>query len=335
MNGNSERDKDTAQAAAEWWTRLRDVRRDDSAAVRWLEWTTADASRIDAFERVDELANQLGALGDEAREELLREFAPRPRWRRHWLALAAACALAALVTAWVMLHPFGMDAVQTESISTATAVERDVSLLDGSHVALGGATELHTRFARDLRHVELARGEAFFEVAHDVSRPFIVAAGEVSIRAVGTAFNVRRTGERVTIAVTEGRVRITSSDNDSMARASGPDALEAKAGQQVSYDPHASGLAVVGISPTRATSWRDHRLEFVNEPLEVVIANINRYSTRPLHIADAQTGALTFTGTVRPEALDGWLRALGKIEPVLVSCGDDALTRASCEQKPR
>ena len=67
----------------------------------------------------------------------------------------------------------------------------------------------------------------------------------------------------------------------------------------------------------------------------VVIANINRYSTRPLHIADAQTAALTFTGTVRPEALDGWLRALGKIQPVRVTIGDDAITLASSEQKPR
>ncbi len=146
---------------------------------------------------------------------------------------------------------------------------------------------------------------------------------------------MRRTGERVTIAVTEGRVRITSSDDDSMARSTGPDALEAVAGQQVSYDPHAAGLAVVSISPARATSWRDHRLEFVNEPLDVVIANINRYSTRPLRIADARTGALIFTGTVRPDTLDGWLRALDRILPVRVTRTADAITLASSEQNPR
>ena len=240
-----------------------------------------------------------------------------------------------MATGFVMLRPVDADKVQTENISTATGVERDVSLADGSHVALGGASELRTRFARDLRQVELARGEAYFEVAHDTTRPFIVAAGAVSIRAVGTAFNVRRTGERVTIAVAEGRVRITGSDGDSMARATGADALEAVAGQQISYDPHASGLAVVGISPGQATSWRDHRLEFVNEPLDVVVANINRYSLRPLRIADAQTATLTFTGTVRPDALDGWVRALGKILPVRVTADDDAITLASSDRKPR
>lgn len=322
------------QSAAEWWTRLRDPHRDDDAATRWLEWTTADASRIDTFERVDELANQLGALDARARVTMLREFAPAVSWRRRWLpALAAACIVSAIATAFVMLRPFAIDRVQVETIVTPIAVDRDFSLADGSRVALGGASELRTRFARDLRQVELAKGEAFFQVAHDTTRPFIVAAGAVSIRAVGTAFNVRRTGERVTIAVTEGRVRISGSDDDSMARASGPDALEAVAGQQVSYDPHASGLAVVGISPAQATGWRDHRLEFVNEPLNVVVANINRYSVKPLRIVDPQVETLTFTGTVRPDAVDGWLRALGRILPVRVATAGDAITLASSERK--
>jgi transmembrane sensor len=331
-------DPGTVQAAAEWWTRLRDPRRDDEAAARWLEWTSADGARVDAFERIDELASQLGAIDPSARAAFVREFAPRPAWRRRWLPLAAAAtfAAAALATGWfAVLRPRTLEQVPTESISTAIAVERDVALADGSRVALGGASELHTRFARDLRQVELARGEAYFEVAHDAARPFVVAAGAVSIRAVGTAFNVRRTGERVTIAVTEGRVRITGSERDSIVRASGADALEAVAGQQVSYDPRASGLAVVGISPAQATSWRDHRLEFVNEPLDVVVANINRYSTRPLRIADAQVETLTFTGTVRPDALDGWLRALGRILPVRVAIGADAVTLASIDRKPR
>lgn len=332
-NGEDER----IEAAAEWWTRLRDPHRDDDAATRWLEWTTADTSRIDTFERVDELANQLGAIDPDARAALLREFAPRSLWRRHWLplTLAAACLVAAVATGFTLLRPRAAAPGVTENFATTIAIERNVSLADGSRVALGGASELHTRFAHDLRQVELARGEAYFEVAHDASRPFIVAAGAVSIRAVGTAFNVRRTGERVTIAVTQGRVRITGSESDSMSRATGADALEAVAGQQVSYDPRASGLAVVSISPAQATSWRDHRLEFLNEPLDVVVANINRYSVRPVRIVDAQIETLSFTGTVRPDALDGWLQALGKILPVRVTTTGGTIVLASSERRPR
>lgn len=335
MNDDDSGKVEPTQTAADWWTRLRDPRRSDDSARRWLDWTTADASRIDAFERIDELASQLGSIDPEARAALLREFSPQSAWRTHWLALtlAAACAVVIVTGGVLTLRSTAPATGKDERFTTAIAIDRDVALLDGSRVSLGGASELEAHFERDLREVELAKGEAYFEVAHDASRPFIVAAGAVSIRAVGTAFNVRRTGERVTIAVTEGRVRITSSEGASMSRASGADALEAVAGQQVSYDPHASGLAVISISPAQATSWRDHRLEFVNEPLDIVVANINRYSTRPLRIADAQIGALTFTGTVRPDALDGWLRALGKILPVHVATSADAVTLSASERK--
>ncbi|HEX6834535.1 MAG TPA: FecR domain-containing protein [Rudaea sp.] len=319
-------------AAAEWWTRLRDPQRGAGTEAQWLEWSTADARRLDAFERIDDLAVRLRGLDDEARRAFVREFAPRANARHTWIAAAAAVVAVVLGGACLAWPSLAARDVQTENFSTAVAVDRNIDLADGSHVALGGASRLQTRFGRDLREVTLSTGEAFFQVAHDTSRPFIVAAGAVSIRAVGTAFNVRRTGEHVTIAVTEGRVRIASSDDAAMAKTSGADALEAVAGQEVTYNPRASGLAVTAMSPALATSWRDHRLEFVNEPLDVVVANINRYSRRPLRIADAKLETLAFTGTVKPEAIDGWLKALPVILPVRV---DEAGDQVTIERKPR
>jgi transmembrane sensor len=318
---------DLNQRAAEWWTRLRDPGRGTGAETQWLEWSASDARRIDAFERVSDLAAGLRGLESHERRALAREFV-RPAMTQRRLKVWAAAAATLLIVggaiyfSWFRAIP---DDVQTRSYATAIATDRDIDLADGSRVALGGASQLNTRFGNDLREVTLSTGEAFFQVAHDTQRPFIVAAGAVSIRAVGTAFNVRRTGERVMIAVTEGRVRIASSDGISMAKTSGADALEAVAGQEVSYDPRASGLAVTSISPAQATGWRDHRLEFVNEPLDVVVANINRYSPRHLRIADAQLNALAFTGTVKPDAIDSWLKALPKILPVRVAANADEI----------
>jgi transmembrane sensor len=327
---------DQLHAAAEWWVRLRDAQRNEPMHAHWLEWSTQNPRHIDSFERISELADQLGALGAQEKTVFIAEFAPRQAPRTPWLRWAMAAGFVAVALtggslAWLRMNS---ERVESANYSTAIAVDRDIALPDGSRVALGGASELRTRFAQDMRQVELDKGEAFFQVAHDTSRPFIVAAGEVSIRAVGTAFNVRRTGERVTIAVTEGRVRIASSDGAAMAKTSGADALEAVAGQQISYDPRASGLAVVSISPAQATLWRDHRLEFLNEPLDIVVANINRYSLRPLMLADAKLGNLTFTGTVKPEALDGWLRALPKILPVQIQASTDRITIAAIDRKP-
>ncbi|MBO9664771.1 FecR domain-containing protein [Dokdonella sp.] len=309
-------------AAADWWVRLRDPRRAARSEEQWLEWSGRDPRHPDAFARVSELGAQLGALDAEARQGFVREFAPR-RTRRWWpFALAASFLLAAVAVGTMLRDRLRADAVESASYATPVAVDRDIALSDGSQIALGGATQLTTHYTPARRDVDLGAGEAYFQVAHDTKRPFIVAAGKISIRAVGTAFNVRRTGERVTIAVAEGRVRVAGSEGAAIGKVSAADALEAVAGQQISFDPRASGLTVSAISPTRATSWREHRLEFVNEPLDSVVANINRYSTRPLVLADARLGTLAFTGTVDPAALDGWLRALPKILPVRV--GGDA-----------
>ncbi|MFT3791961.1 MAG: FecR domain-containing protein [Rudaea sp.] len=327
----------TLQAAADWWVRLRDPRRPARGEEQWLEWSGGDARRIDAFARVAELGAQLGALDAAAKREFVREFVPAAARAPRWLRFAAAASLVLAAAAGGMFfwrHPRTLP-IETESYATAVAVDRDIALSDGSRVALGGATRLTTHFAADRRDIDLSAGEAYFQVAHDTTRPFVVNAGEVSIRAVGTAFNVRRTGARVTIAVSEGRVRIASSEGLANGRLSAADALEAIAGQQISFDPRASGLTVGAISPARATSWREHRLEFVNEPLDSVVANINRYSTHALVLADAKLSGLAFTGTVDPGALDGWLKALPKILPLRVDVGTERVTIAAAERKPR
>ncbi|MBS0566866.1 MAG: FecR domain-containing protein [Proteobacteria bacterium] len=323
--------------AADWWTRLRDPRRAAHSDEQWLEWSRGDARRLDAFARVSELGAQLGTLDPETRREFVREFAPvRPRaWRVLGYAAAAAVlvAIAAAGTLAWQRHLAG--ATDAGSFATAVAIDRNVALADGSKIALGGATHLTTRYTRERRDVNLDAGEAFFQVAHDTTRPFIVAAGEVSIRAVGTAFNVRRTGERVTIAVAEGRVRITSSEGLANGRFSAAEALEAVAGQQISFDPRASGLTVGAIPPARAASWREHRLEFVNEPLASVVANVNRYSTRPLTLVDAKLGALVFTGTVDTTALDSWIEALPKILPLRVDADGQHVNLSAADRETR
>ncbi|WP_347260890.1 FecR domain-containing protein [Rudaea sp.] len=327
----------TLQTAADWWTRLRDPRRSARDEEQWLEWSGGDADRIDAFARVSELGAQLGALDDAAKLALVREFAPAPSraTRVRVFAIAASLLIAIAAGGAVLWQRHRTPAVEVENYATAVAVDRSITLSDGSQVALGGATRLATHFAGDRRDVALNAGEAYFQVAHDASRPFVVNAGEVSIRAVGTAFDVRRTGDRVTIAVAEGRVRIASSEGLANGRLSAAEALEAVAGQQISFDPRASGLTVGAISPGRAASWREHRLEFVNEPLDAVVADINRYSTRPLALADAKLGTLVFTGTVDTAALDSWIEALPKILPLRVDADGDHVTLSAADRETR
>lgn len=323
-------DEKTLRTAAEWWTRLRAPDSNVQTMEAWLEWTEADARHLEAFERVTELGNRLGTLDDVTRQQWAKEFARPAAPTRRWIPLAAAAsAVLALSAGYLAWNHFGSDTTP-QGYTSAVAQNRDITLPDGSTVSLGGASTLTTRFSDDERHVELDNGEAFFQVTHNPQRPFVVSVGDVSIHDIGTAFDVRRTGQRVTIAVTQGRVQITDSRGTAGAGAGG---LEAVAGQLVSYDPATSAMSVGSITPEQATAWRDDRLEFINEPLGVVVANVNRYSMRPVHIADADLEGLAFTGTVKADAIDSWLGALPQIFPLRVSENADQVTLSRSESE--
>ncbi|GAA0721727.1 FecR family protein [Dokdonella soli] len=308
------------QTAADWWARLRDPEVSDEVMQQWLEWVYADTRHLDAFEQVTDLGHRLGTLDDVTRRSFLGEFTqtpatlrPRPRFS---LSMAAGLA-AGLILIGYMTWNWMAPGVKQQVYASAVAENREITLPDGTRVALGGASRLATRFSKSQRQVELSAGEAFFQVVHDTEKPFVVTAGPLTIRDVGTAFDVRRTGGRVTIAVTEGRVHVEG--NVGATGSSQRSSIDAVAGQLVSYDPAAPAFTVGSVTAEQATAWRSDRLEFNNEPLGVVVANINRYSSRQIRIADAHLEALTFTGVIKTDAIDRWLGALPQVLPLRVS----------------
>jgi transmembrane sensor len=308
---------DTLHIAADWWMRLRAPDATDDTIDQWLAWTQQDARHLETFERVSELASRLGSLDTVSRQSLINAFGRPAVPKRNWVPLAAAASLGAVMLAGsIYLGWMRFDAnVTTQVYNSAIAQNRNITLPDGTQVALGAASAITTRFGKEQRRIDLKNGEAFFQVVHDTSRPFVVAAGDISVRDIGTAFDVRRTGERVTIAVTEGRVEILDTH---LKPGEAPRTLEVKAGQMVSYDPATSKMTIGSMPPEQATAWRNDRLEFIDEPLSVVIANVNRYSTQPLHIADDDLNKLSYTGSIRTDAIDSWLGALPQVFPLQV-----------------
>lgn len=313
----NERQKDMVWIAADWWVRLREPDADSDVVERWLTWTNEDRRHLETFERVNALAERLGKLDQPSRETLIHAFAHPVPPRRRWLPLAAAASVAAVVLAGAVYIGWTRVAspITTQIYQSGIAQNRDITLPDGTRVALGAASTIAMHYERDRRSVELRGGEAFFDVVHDTKRPFVVSAGDVSVHDIGTAFDVRRTGERVTVAVTQGRVSIA----DLRAETARHNTLEASAGQRVSFDPDAAGMIVGAMASSQATGWRDDRLEFVDEPLGVVIANVNRYASEPMHIADTDLNALSYTGTVRTDAIESWVSALPEVFPLRVS----------------
>lgn len=305
------------QAAAMRWTQLRDER---GSEAQWLEWSAADPRRVDAFSRVSELASQLRALPEESRHELLGEFAPQAAPSRRWLGLAAIAASLLVVAVAIGFGLLRQSGESSQTFVTAIAVDREFALPDGSRIALGGASRLQTHFAADLRQVELSAGEAFFQVAHDRDRPFIVAAGAVSIRAVGTAFNVRLRSDVVELTVTEGVVSVR--DNDHGDDKVQPAEIAAGGGAVV----RSGTIAVTPLDRelvSQRVAWREGIIALDGNTIEQAVAEFNRYRDHPMVIGDPRIASLRIGGRFEVRESDRFLAALQRSFPIRALPGAD------------
>lgn len=314
--------KERLEEAGQWWARLQepDVSPEDVSA--WLEWIESEPENRDAYQRIQELAQRLRVTGEQHSNRQRRGL--RMKWQAAALVLLS---VAGFVTWRIQPEP----PAATMAFSTPIAGIGQAPLPDGSKVSLGGATSIEAVYSDAARNIRLKEGEAFFEVQHERSqRAFMVQSGAISIRAVGTAFNVRKTGERVTVTVTEGKVQIARSDRSVLTLdgvTSGEPHALIVAGQQATYDPAANRLSVVtrGQDAKRALGWREQQLEFADDPLDTVIANINRYSPRHIEVRNVDLHQHYYTGTFQPNRLDEWLIAIERSFPVEIRASADAV----------
>jgi transmembrane sensor len=335
--------------AGEWLLRLQDDDLDQKEFSAWLQWHEADPLNRAAFEEAQaafESANGL-AIGErkvwaasliQARDERIVGSKPvetgAPYW--HWLAkivsqiaqprYAAALSLVALaagVFGWQALISNDGAQTLTTTFHTPRATHRLERLPDGSTIQLGAKSSVSLSFSREVRYLVLENGEAFFSVAKDPTRPFIVQAGAVAVRAVGTEFNVRRVGDSTIVSVREGKVDILQGipgigANAGVKHAARSDSVRIGAGEQVAARGTEPALAIKVISPQAIATWQSGRLEFADEPLHQVVATVNRYSAREIVITDQTLAALRVTGTLSEDRIDEWLRALPTTFPIRV-----------------
>jgi transmembrane sensor len=219
------------------------------------------------------------------------------------LGAALAAGLAAVVIA-VVPHPHRYD--------TGVGEIRQVPLSDGSVVAINTQSEVDVAMHDDLREITLKRGEAWFKVAHDTQRPFVVSAGRIRVRTVGTAFSVRRHDGGADVQVTEGVVETWSVGEAShrMRVAAGSKAYVAEDGMVPAMVPVPAPADI-----ERSLAWREGRIVLQGESLDEAVAQFNRYNTRKLVIADPELGAEKLVGqfrTTEPETFaDAVVTTLG------------------------
>ncbi len=178
-------------------------------------------------------------------------------------------------------------------LATAVGEVRRAPLADGSHVTLDTRSRIAVRYEPDTRLVVLESGEALFEVAKNAKRPFVVQAGNVRVRAVGTAFVVRRrSDDDVDVTVTQGVVDVWRETN------SPEPAVRLRAGSHASATP-TEITAPSELSPVKlleAVAWTSGVIDLNGQTLGEAAAEFNRYNRQIVVISDARLAAQTVVG---------------------------------------
>jgi transmembrane sensor len=301
----------------------------------FFQWLAEDARHGEwfahhqrAYKQFDSLVQWRPEHSDEPNPDLLAT----PFVKRRWILSMISAAAAAVLFGLFFLLPqqssdeFNGFLPEKGVIALSYQIHR---LHDGSIVELNKGAQISIRYTGMERRVDLLSGEAYFEVAKNPDRPFIVSARGIDVKAVGTAFNVRLRDDSLEVLVTHGRVVMDSSALVKTSDVAGTDEPvsskpELGAGQRslVTFISEVVLPLVDEVSEEeveRELTWKHQVLEFTARPLGEIVKEFNHYNTRQITIHDRDLYDMKITATFRSYNLDGFVRLLELTCPVKAS----------------
>lgn len=279
------------------------------------QWLTESMMHKAAFWRLEQGWTRLD------RVVVLRE-PPSPKtklWRSRHFFRALAAGLAVIVCGASFLAYVNQTPVAptTVAYSTPQGAHRIVALPDHSIVELNTGSAIESAVDARRRQVYLRRGEAYFEVVHDRTRPFVVQAGGQQITVLGTKFSVRMDDDKVTVAVLEGRVRLQSNvEVPEPASELGRGDLAIAEGSEVLI----TRGSVARIEDQLA--WRNGLIRFGGATLASVAAEFNRYNAKKLVVVDPRAAEISLGGTFHSSNIDGFVHLLQHVYGLHVEATD-------------
>lgn len=298
--------------AAEWLARLRSGGMSPAEHAALDQWLADDPAHGRAFAEAERMWRDLDALKAHPEMLRMREQATvdlrQARFRHLAAAAVAACLLIAICAGALVTYQNGLPWRQpAQTFATRIGQRSSIALADGSLVVLDTNSEVQVLPGGDERRLKLVRGRAFFKVAHRPNLPFIVRAGEHSVTALGTQFDVDLRPDAFRVALTEGRVRVRAE------KPSGPP--EPSVDMNAGYELVASGRSIRlnRIDERTATGWMTGRLVFDSATLGEIAGELNRYSHQPI-IVDRSIAGMRMSGvfpSADPEAFLAAAEALG------------------------
>ena len=346
-------DDEAVEATAAAWLAQQDDGLSPAEEAEFARWRGADGRHETAVRRLEGAWSALQQLRDfrpEAQKhpdrDLLRAATRRRARVVSFPAMASAAVAASLIlaAAWWFVGTSRDTYPAARHYATTVDGYQRVSLEDGSTLELNGNSEMNVHYLPTARRVRLIRGEAHFTVAKDPLRPFSVEAGNIAVRALGTAFNVRMAASEVEVLVTEGKVDVDQTARralesqqsrrepenggklDEASRApttSNPTRLGVNERAIIPLGPparrapdeaFATAMPVVErVAPEmirEALAWQSSRLLFIDTPLGEAVAQFNRRNQVQLVIGDSELAALPIGGRFRADNFEGFVRLL-------------------------
>jgi transmembrane sensor len=303
-------------SAADWLVRLQAPDLDDAETLAFDGWLSAHPANVEAYDDVLAVTLEVQAAAPaigQAFEDgpVHRRFLRRaPAATRGWLiagSLAAAAAIAVAVMPFTALQSAN-SAPQT--YATAKGEHRSVRLADGSTLELAAGSTLSVTLAKADRRVTLTEGEAVFDVAADKARPFLIAAGDRTVRVVGTRFDVRRRAGEVSVSVERGVVEVNPADG---AKGRG---FRLRPGQRLDHVEGAADVQLSAVDPAQVASWRTGRLIYRDRPLSEVVADLNQQFAKPIVIEDASLAQTRVSGVLVVDDQAAVIRRLALLAPI-------------------
>jgi transmembrane sensor len=308
--------------AAAWFTRLKklDVPGEDLDAFR--RWRR-DPGHKEAYDVVDAFWRRSAALQLDPdidaliASTLARTSGTPPRRRKARPVLGLGAAFAAVLVCVAV----GYGAWGPRYYSTGVGEQRTIRLADGSTMMLDTDSSAAVRLSAKRREITLRRGQALFDVAHDLERPFVVEAGRTSVRALGTRFDVRRNAEGATVTLVRGSVEVRGG--------TGPAALVWRLAPGQRLDSQAPAATPKSVDLGSATSWTTGHLEFRGVPLRTAIDEVNRYSPERIELDAGALGDDATVGVFNIGDIDTFVSSVAELHDLKVTRPEKGVIRLS------
>ncbi|MDN3378675.1 MULTISPECIES: FecR domain-containing protein [unclassified Pseudoalteromonas] len=298
---NTKNNTPSFEQAMQWLLRLQE-NPSQELLQQWQQWLQEDPDNSRAFKQCLALDAKLSNLPADTVNNLLALLPIQNdkkvlKWPRR-VAIAASVVVAFIGFSFYM-QP------NPEVYTTSVGETGSFTLSDGSEITLDSDTRLAVYYNDSQRRIELHKGQAIFDVAKQVHRPFLVVVDEITVTVLGTRFNVNRVEDDAIIAVERGKVSVYDPTL-------GNTLLQAQQGYY-SYDDRAVELAA-----TQFAMWQHGQIRFSHTPLNLAIDQLNRYQAKKLQLEQQQLSRLTISGTFQLNDITNTAQLLPKILPVEV-----------------